>query len=89
MKSVGGLPNPRGSLGSSIPTQTIAEANEEVQKAVGTMDGGKNVVLTSSTALLYVPKFLSIYACQHGAAAITLCYSGETVKREHREWVNM
>jgi len=41
MKLIGGLPTPRGSLSSSIPTKTIAEANNEVQKAVGTTDRGK------------------------------------------------
>ena len=40
MKPVSSLPGPRGLL-SSIPTQAIAEANKEVQKAVGTADGGK------------------------------------------------
>jgi len=41
MKPIGGLSNPIGSLSSSIPTQAIAEANKEVQKAVGTVDRGK------------------------------------------------
>ena len=40
MKPVGGLPDPRGSLSSSIPSQAIAEANKEVQKATGSAPGG-------------------------------------------------
>ena len=59
MKPIGGLPGPREVLSSSIPTQAIAEVNKEVQKAVGTADGG-NMVITSGTALLYVPKLLSM-----------------------------
>ena len=42
MKPFGVLPDPRGLLSSSIPTQTIAKANEEVQKAAGTADSGKH-----------------------------------------------
>jgi len=41
MKLIGGLPDPTGSLNSSILIQAIVEANKEVQKAVnGTADGG-------------------------------------------------
>ena len=32
MKPIDGLPNPKGSLSSSIPYQVIVEANKEVQK---------------------------------------------------------
>jgi len=40
MKPTGGLPDPRGSLSSSIPTQAITEAKKEVQKTVGTANRG-------------------------------------------------
>ena len=38
MKLVGGLPTQRGLLSSSVPTKAIVEANNKVQKAVGTTD---------------------------------------------------
>ena len=73
MKPVGGLPDPRGSLSSSIPTHAIAEVNKEVQKAVGTADGGKCGPYRrySSTLCAEIAK----YACQHGAAATARHYS--------------
>jgi len=72
MKPVGGLPGPRGALSSSIPTQEITEANKEVQKTVGTTDGGKrgHYKRYSSTLCAEIAK----YACQHGAAATTRYY---------------
>ena len=74
-ETVGGLPGPRGSLSSSIPTQAIAEANKEVQKAVGTVE--VNVVLTSGTALRAE---IAEYACQHGAAATAWYHSKKLEK---------
>ena len=59
MKPVGGLPDPRGSLSSSIPTQVIAEANKEVQKQLE-LRAEVKVVLTSCIALLYVQKLLNM-----------------------------
>ena len=75
MKSVGGLPGPRGALSSSIPTQAIAEANKEVQKTVGTADGGKrgHYKRYSSTVRAEI-------ACQHGAAATAWYYSKKLEK---------
>ena len=73
MKPVGGLPDPRGSLSSSIPTQAIAEANKEVQKAVGTVDGGKRGPYKRYSSTLHAE--IAKYACQHDAAATTRHYS--------------
>ena len=36
-----GLPDPRGSLSSSIPSQEIAAANREVEEAIRTASSGK------------------------------------------------
>ena len=75
MKPVGGLPDPRGSLSSSIPAQVIAEANKEVQKV---MDGSKRGPYKrySSTLRAEIAK----YACQHGAAAAARHYSRKLEK---------
>jgi len=53
----------------SIPTQAIAEVNKEVQKQLERRTE-VNVVLTSSTALLYVTKLLSILTNQEIAKYI-------------------
>jgi len=79
MKPVGGLPDPRGSLSSSMPTEAIAETNKEVQKTAGTMDGGKLGPYKQYSPTLLAE--IANYACQHGAAT-------ETIKREVHEWVN-
>ena len=65
LKPVDGLPDPRGSLSSSIPTQAIAEANKEVQKAILSEAGGKRGAYQqySSTVRSDIGK----YACQHGS----------------------
>ena len=60
---------PRGSLSSSIPTQAIVEANKEVQKAVGTADGGKCVPYERYSSTCTLRAEIAKYACQHGAAA--------------------
>jgi len=80
MKPVGGLPDPRGLLRSSIPTQVIAEANTEVHKAVGAADKGKHGPYKrySSTLCAEIAK----YACQHGVAAIARHYSNLKLKRK-------
>ena len=35
------LPDPRGSLSSSVPSQAIAAANREVEEAIHTISSGK------------------------------------------------
>ena len=73
MKPVGGLPDPRGSL-SSIPSQAIAEANKEVQKATGSAPGGgKRGPYKKYSSALRVE--IAKYACQHGAAATARHYN--------------
>ena len=47
MKPVGGLPDPRGSLSSAIPSQEIAAANKEVQKESESAGRTKNTALLS------------------------------------------
>ena len=73
MKPVSSLPGPRGLLSSSIPTQAIAEANKEVQKAVGAADGGKRGPYKQYSSTLRVE--IAEYACQHGAAVTAWYYS--------------
>ena len=41
LRPVNGLGDPKGSLSCSIPTQAIAQANREVENAVGSTIGGK------------------------------------------------
>jgi len=48
-KPFGGLLNLRGSLSSSIPAQVIAEANKEVQKVNGSVEGSGRYKQYSST----------------------------------------
>ena len=36
-----GLPDPKGSLSSAIPTRVIAEANREVKQLLSHANGGK------------------------------------------------
>ena len=73
MKPVCGFPGPRGALSLSIPTQAIAEANKEVQKTVGTADGGKRGPYKQYSSTLHAE--IAKYACQYGAAATTRHYS--------------
>lgn len=48
---IGGLPDPRGSLSSSVPAQAIAEANKAAQKVLTTSANiAINVVPTRGTA---------------------------------------
>ena len=86
MKPVGGLPDPRGSLSSSIPTQAIAEANKEVHKAVGAADKGKHGPYKwySSTLRAEIAK----YTCQHGVAAIARHYYLKLEKQLSKSTVN-
>ena len=67
LKPVDGLPDPRGSLSSSIPTQAIAEANKEVQKAILSEAGGKRGAYQKYSPT--VRSDIGKYACQHGPAA--------------------
>ena len=78
MKPVCGFPGPRGALSLSIPTQAIAEANKEVQKTVGTADGGKRGPYKRYSSNLCAK--IAKYACQHGAAAPARYYSKEMEK---------
>ncbi len=65
MKPIDGLPDPRGLLSHCIPSQAIAEANNEVQKAVA--GGSKRGPYTKYSAAVRAE--IGKYACQHGAAA--------------------
>ena len=78
MKPVGGLPDPRGSLSSSIPAQVIAEANKEVQKVTGSVDGSKCGPYKRYSSTLHAE--IAKYACQHGAAAAARHYSRKLEK---------
>ena len=57
----------------SIPTQAIAEANTEVQKAVGTADRGKHGPYKQYSFTLRAE--IAKCACQHDAAATAQHYS--------------
>ena len=47
-----GLPDPRGSLSSSMPSQAIAQANQEVQEATP-KEKGKRADITRNTVRLF------------------------------------
>ncbi len=70
LRSADGLPG--GSLSSSIPTQAIAEANKEVQKAIRNAEGKRGVYQKYSPT---VCSGIGKYACQHGAAAAAHYFS--------------
>ena len=80
MKPVGGLPDPRGSLSSAIPSQEIAAANKEVQKESESAASGAKCgpYKKYSTALrLEIAK----HASQHGAATTARYYSRKLEKK--------
>ena len=61
LKPADGLPVPKGPLTSSISAQAIAEANKEVQKAMGQRSmTGRNVGATRSILPLNAWKLASI-----------------------------
>ncbi len=64
LRPVDGLPDPRGSLSSSIPTQTIAEANKEVQKAISKA-GGKHGAYQKYSPIVHSD--IGKHVCQHMA----------------------
>ena len=61
-----GLPDPRGSLSSSIPSQAIAAANQEVEEAIHTASSGKRAPYRqySPTVRAEIGK----YTCHGGVA---------------------
>ena len=67
MKPVGGLPDPRGSLSSAIPSQEIAAANKEVQKeSESAASGAKRGPYKKYSAALRLE--IAKHASQRGAA---------------------
>jgi len=54
-----GLPDPRGSLSSSISSQAIAAANQEVEEAIRIASSGKQAVYV---VRLFRPKLASMPA---------------------------
>jgi len=68
-----GLPDPRGSLLSSVPSQAIAAANREVKEAIRTASSGKRGLYGqySPTVRAEIGK----YACNHGVAAAVRYFS--------------
>ena len=75
LKRVDGLPDPKGPLTSSISAQAIAEANKEVQKAMGqnSVTGKKRGSYKKYTATQRSE--IGKYSCQHGAAATARHFS--------------
>ena len=65
-----GLPDPRGSLSSSIPSQAIAAANREVE-AIRTASSGKRAPYGHYSPTVWAE--IGKYACHRGVA--TLPYS--------------
>jgi len=56
LQSRNGLPDPRGSLSSSISSQAIATANQEVEEAIHTASSGEQAVYV---VRLFGPKLAS------------------------------
>ena len=75
LKRVDGLQDPKGPLTSSISAQAIAEANKEVQKAMGqnSVTGKKRGSYKKYTATQRSE--IGKYSCQHGAAATARHFS--------------
>jgi len=68
-----GLPDPRGSLSSSIPSQAIAAANREVEEAICTTSSGKCAAYRQ-----YCPTFraeIGKYTYHRGVATNTLFHT--------------
>ena len=63
---------------AALPTQAIAEANKEVQKAVGTTDGGKRGPYKWYSSNLHAET--AKCACQHGTNATAWHYSRKLEK---------
>ena len=74
-KPVDRLPDPKGPLASSVSSQAIAEANRQVQKAMGesSATGKKRGTYTKYTATQCSET--GKYSCQHGAAAAARHFS--------------
>ena len=66
LQPINGLPDPRGSLLSSIPSQAIAAANREVEEAIRNASSGKRAPYGhySPTVRAEIGK----YACHRGVA---------------------
>ncbi len=78
LRPVDGLPDPRGSLSSSIPTQAITEVNKEVQKAICEARGRRGAYQKYSPT---VHSDIGKHACQHGAAAAAFYFSRKLKKK--------
>ena len=85
MKPIDSLPDPRGSLSHSIPSQAIAEANREVQKAMA--GGGKCGLYTKYSATVHAE--IGKYTYQHGAAAAARHFTRKLEKPVHKSTVKL
>ena len=70
LKPRDGLPDPRGALSLSMPSQAIAEANREVQEATNKVKWGPYKRYSTS-----VRAEIGKYASQHGVAATARVFS--------------
>ena len=73
-----GLPDPRGSLSSTIPTQAIAQANEQVQEAIHTEKEIRGPYKKYSPT---VQAEMGKYACHRGMAAAACFFSRRLEKK--------
>ena len=78
-KPIDGLPDPRGVLSSSIPSEAIEQANKEVQKATSSKKKKRGPYIKYSAELRAE---IGEYATHHGVAATSSRFSqtlGKTV----------
>ena len=78
LKPRDGLPDPRGSLSSSMPSQAIAQANCEVQEAIQSDKGKRGPYKKYSPT---VRAEIGKYACHHGVAAAARFFSRRLDKK--------
>ena len=78
LKPRDGLPDPRGSLSSSMPSQAIAQANREVQEAIQSDKGKRGPYKKYSPT---VRAEIGKYAYHHGVAAAARFFSRRLDKK--------
>ena len=71
LRSISGLPNPRGPLSLYIPLSLIAEANREVREASSKEKKHGAYSTYTPATLLEIAK----YTCQHGVASAAPVFS--------------
>ena len=87
-----GLPDPRGSLSSSIPSQAIAAANREVEEAIRTASSGKRAPIDDIVRMYYI-----IYGAPYGQYSPTVraeiskyaCHRGVATKHQSLPYFSM